>query len=138
MTIITAIVLGILQGLTEFLPLSSSGHLILFEKILTTGGDFMLFNIALHVGTLIAAVFYFRKTIFALIKKPFCPLALKLYLSTIITITFVLIFERFITESFSNNFYIIGFAITALLLIVTTLITKRKRAVKKLALLALQ
>lgn len=57
MTIIQAILLGIIQGVTEFLPVSSSGHLAIFQNIfkVETGGS-MLFDIMLHVGTL-AAVF---------------------------------------------------------------------------------
>lgn len=54
-----AIILGILQGLTEFIPVSSSGHLILAEKLLgfDTGG--LLFDVMLHGGTLMALLFYF-------------------------------------------------------------------------------
>ena len=55
-----AIVLGVIQGLTEFLPVSSSGHLILFGGWLQTGSD-LGFDLALHVGTLLALVGYFRR-----------------------------------------------------------------------------
>ena len=66
MSVLHAIVLGIVQGLTEFLPISSSGHLILVPDLLgwdDLSGDPTLsktFDVALHMGTLLAAVWYFR------------------------------------------------------------------------------
>ncbi|MEY3361393.1 MAG: hypothetical protein RL531_1112 [Actinomycetota bacterium] len=67
MSILHAIVLGIVQGLTEFLPISSSGHLVLVPELLRWddfGGDDALnkaFDVALHLGTLVGAVWYFRR-----------------------------------------------------------------------------
>ena len=60
--IFEAIILGILQGLTEFLPISSSGHLILMEWATGWTGELMnnlTFDVALHVGTLVAVLWYF-------------------------------------------------------------------------------
>ncbi|MBQ4289470.1 MAG: undecaprenyl-diphosphate phosphatase, partial [Clostridia bacterium] len=51
MSIIEAIILGIVQGLTEFLPVSSSGHLVLTQKILGIDGNLLFFDTMLHVGT---------------------------------------------------------------------------------------
>ena len=62
-----AIILGIVQGLTEFLPISSSGHLVLFQSILEEGTVPLLFDISLHLGTLFAILLYFLKDIKALI-----------------------------------------------------------------------
>lgn len=67
MQIIQAIILGIIQGLTEFIPVSSSGHLILFQKWLGFEGN-LAFDLALHVGTLLALVVYFRRDITGLAK----------------------------------------------------------------------
>ena len=72
MRIWQAIILGAVQGLTEFLPVSSSGHLLLMERWLgvnTDGGLF--FDIALHVGTLVPVCIVFFKSIKGLFKKPF-------------------------------------------------------------------
>ena len=60
MEIWEALVLGIIQGASEFLPISSSGHLLLLEK-LGVGKEDLFFNVMLHVGTLIAVLIAMRK-----------------------------------------------------------------------------
>ena len=68
MSIIKAIILGAVQGITEFLPISSSGHLSLFQHFLGVGGEgSLLFSVLLHLGTLIAVFIVFYKTIFELV-----------------------------------------------------------------------
>jgi len=57
------IFLGIIQGLTEFLPVSSSAHLIIFQKILNMGGEELALTVFLHLGTLLALVVFFFKDI---------------------------------------------------------------------------
>ena len=52
MTILEAIFLGIVQGVTEFLPVSSSGHLVLAEHFLNVQGASIAFDVTLHIGTL--------------------------------------------------------------------------------------
>ena len=73
MEIWQAIVLGLVQGLTEFLPVSSSGHLTLVQNLmgLDLGGIDLLFDIILHVGTLVAVCAVFWRDIIDLFKKPF-------------------------------------------------------------------
>lgn len=72
MTIIDAIIQGIVQGLTEFLPVSSSGHLAITQHIIGAGGeDNLFFNVMLHVGTLVAVVAFYHKLIWSLIKEFF-------------------------------------------------------------------
>ena len=56
-----ALILGFLQGLTEFLPVSSSGHLIVFPKLFGWTDQGLTFDVFLHLGTLAAVVWYFRK-----------------------------------------------------------------------------
>ncbi len=63
MTVLKAILLGILQGATEFLPVSSSGHLYLMEKILGLTRSELAFDVLLHLGTLLAILFYLRREI---------------------------------------------------------------------------
>ena len=57
-----AIILGIVQGLSEFLPISSSGHLVLFNKLLKADAD-VFFYATLHLGTVLSVLFYFAKDI---------------------------------------------------------------------------
>ena len=58
-----AIALGILQGLTEFLPVSSSGHLVVFQQYIEVGGDEVFFDLMLHLGTLVPAIWFYRADI---------------------------------------------------------------------------
>lgn len=61
--IIQAIILGIIQGLTEFLPVSSSGHLVIFSSIFDFSSPGALFEAILHLGTMLAVLIYFREKI---------------------------------------------------------------------------
>lgn len=63
MTIIQGILLGILQGIAEFLPISSSGHLAVAQKLFGLSNVPLLFDIVLHLATLAAVILYFRKKI---------------------------------------------------------------------------
>ena len=66
MSLLQATILGIIQGLTEFLPVSSSGHLIILPTIFNWEVQSLAFDVALHVGTLTAVLFYFRSDIIKL------------------------------------------------------------------------
>jgi len=65
------IVLAVVQGLTEFLPISSSAHLILVPLLLNWPDQGLAFDVAVHVGTLIAVVFYFRLEVGQMLKAWF-------------------------------------------------------------------
>ena len=64
------ILLGFVQGITEFLPISSSGHLVLIEHFFGVESDFLFLNVLLHVATLLAVIIYYRKTLLFLIETP--------------------------------------------------------------------
>jgi undecaprenyl-diphosphatase len=66
--VIQAIILGLVQGLTEFIPVSSSGHLLLFHHLFGLSEKGLGFDVALHIGTLTALVVYFHKDIVSLVK----------------------------------------------------------------------
>ncbi len=68
MSIVEAIVLGLVQGLTEFLPISSSGHLILVPWLLGWDEPGLAFDAALHLGTLLAVFFYFWRDLLAMLR----------------------------------------------------------------------
>lgn len=67
MSIIQGILLGILQGLTEFLPISSSAHLVLLQHYMGIRESAVFFDILLHIGTLAAVVIFFRKELFTMV-----------------------------------------------------------------------
>lgn len=71
MDVFQAIILGIVQGLTEFLPISSSGHLVLIPWFFGWEDPGLAFDVALHFGTLIAVVAYFWKDLIVIIKNGF-------------------------------------------------------------------
>lgn len=66
---VKAVILGLVQGLTEFLPVSSSGHLVLAERLLGIQLPGVTFEVFLHVGTLLSVVWVFRQRLFAIIKS---------------------------------------------------------------------
>lgn len=70
MSLIKAILLGIIQGLTEFLPVSSSGHLVIFQRILGIEGAGVTLEVLLHFGTLLAVFWVFRRDFLDLLKFP--------------------------------------------------------------------
>ncbi len=67
MTVVQAVLLGIVQGLTEFLPISSSGHLVLVQHLFGLHGAELSFDVSVHVGTLAAVILYFRKDILGIL-----------------------------------------------------------------------
>ncbi len=71
MTLLHAIVLGVLQGATEFLPVSSSGHLFLAQRLLGLREPELAFDLLLHMGTLAAVVFFLRSEIAAILASLF-------------------------------------------------------------------
>ena len=71
MTVLHLIVLSIIQGLTEFLPVSSSGHLVLFSNLMHFEDEGLGIDIALHIGSLFAVLIYFKKEIFAMCREVF-------------------------------------------------------------------
>lgn len=71
MSILQAIIFGLIQGLTEFIPVSSSGHLVLAHHFFGVTETGLSFDVALHLGTLVALLIYFHKDLLKLIKAIF-------------------------------------------------------------------
>ena len=69
MTIIEATLLGIIQGLTEFLPISSSGHLVIGQKVLGISVAGNAFEVVVHLGTLVSVLIVFWVDIWQLLKS---------------------------------------------------------------------
>lgn len=75
MELLKAVLLGLVQGATEFLPVSSSGHLVLGSQLLNFHDQGMLFNVTVHVGTLVSVVIVFRAELYQMVLAPFRWLA---------------------------------------------------------------
>lgn len=119
MTVVEGILLGILQGATEFLPISSSGHLMLAEKLLGCHEN-LFFNVMLHVGTLFAVVTVMWKSVFKMIFHPFSDMRLGLVaLASLPTLIIAAVVEFFVPQYFFNYFLPFGFLITMALLLAT-------------------
>ena len=65
---IKIIILGVIQGITEFLPISSSGHIVLFEHFFNMNKNNIVFEVVLHFGTLLSILIFFRKDIYSLLR----------------------------------------------------------------------
>lgn len=128
MEIIDAIILGIVQGLTEFLPVSSSGHLELGKAILGDNSlpkESLLFTVVLHFATALSTMVVFRKDILTIIKGVLkfewnedLQFVSKIVISMIPAVIIGVFFEEQLEQLFSGNILLVGFMliITALLL----------------------
>ena len=129
MSIIEAIILGIIQGLTEFLPVSSSGHLELAKFIMgddSVPKESMLMTVVLHFATALSTVVIFRKDILEIIKGLFqfkwndeFKFSLKIVLSMIPAAIVGIVFNDQIEAFFSGNILLVGcmLILTAFLLL---------------------
>ena len=126
MEIIHAIILGAVQGITEFLPVSSSGHLVLLMRILDIENTSLFFEIMLHIGTLAAVIAVLWKELWALLKKPIQSLTGFLILGTLPAVIAALAFRGFFEDAFfTGRFLGISFLITSLLLALAEYLSRR-------------
>jgi len=72
MSLAQALFLGFIQGITEFLPVSSSGHLVIFQNIFGLKEPNLFFDVSLHFGTLLAVLIVLKQEVFSLIRGSFC------------------------------------------------------------------
>lgn len=133
---ITAIILGLIQGLTEFLPVSSSAHLVFAERLLgTKATPDITFEVMLHLGTLVAVLIYFRCKIWQMItglfppynpeKRPFLKYAFIIVLATVPAAVLGLLFKDTVETAFNSA------VLSGALLVVTGLVLLATHYIKK-------
>jgi len=139
MTFFQAIFLGILQGLTEFLPISSSGHLVIFQKIFDFSTPPIAFDALAHLGTLVALLVFFWKDIkkiFQNLKEKIrtkkrgknINLLFSLIIGTIPIVIWGLLLKEKIDIIFDSLLLVgISFLFTAIILFITTFVKKHKK-----------
>jgi undecaprenyl-diphosphatase len=119
MDVVRAIVLAVVQGLSEFLPISSSGHLILIPHFLGWQDQGLAFDVAVHVGTLLALLIYFRKDLTTMLvawlesllqrrHSPDSRLAWQILVATLPVGVAGLLFHDYIEEHFRDPLFVAG------------------------------
>ncbi|MCF7907712.1 MAG: undecaprenyl-diphosphate phosphatase [Candidatus Omnitrophica bacterium] len=108
------IALGITQGLTEFLPISSSGHLYIIKRLLSFSQNLLPFFVLLHLATLLAVVIFLRRDILSVLSKR--RILIQLGITTLVTAIIGLAINTFLVGFFENKLWI------GLLLIINGLI----------------
>ncbi len=120
MTVIQALILGAVQGLTEFLPVSSSGHLVIFQHLLGLQNTPLAFDVLVHMGTLLAVFVAFWTDIAALLRKPWSRLTLLIVVGCIPAALVGILLEPVFEESFKSLLVVgIGLLITGVILMVS-------------------
>jgi len=142
MSVIQGILLGILQGVAEFLPISSSGHLDVAKNLFGLGDVPIIFDVLLHLATLAAVCLYFRRKIWELLKtlarwiaqkqadqneKQNRRMIIAIIISTAVTGVIGIATSKLI-PNLSVKYVCAGFVITAILLIFSAMIEKRNES----------
>ena len=134
MSLLEAIILGLIQGISEFLPVSSSGHLLVFHHIFgITAEDNLTFIIVLNMGSLVPLLWVFREDVLALIKNPVQKMTGLLVVSVVPLVVVTALFMDFIEEMFHLVDYLwVGFIITGAVLLLSDRIRNNERTTKEL------
>lgn len=134
MGILEAAFLGLIQGLTEFLPVSSSGHLVLFQNIFGIEEATQTFDILLHLATLIGIFVVYWQDIWALMKKPFQRTTYLLIAGTIPTVIIALLFNDTFQGIFGEGKFIgFNFLITGLILLYADTKSAGRKKIKNMS-----
>ena len=133
MDFLTASLLGLLQGLTEFLPVSSSGHLNLLQALFGINMEHqLLFNILLHVGSLIPVMIVFWKEWWAMLRHPIQnKTLLMLFIASLPALAAKVLFDEPLAFFETHNMLLgVCFLFTGLLLLLTQRISLRRKSSK--------
>tara|TARA_B100000427_G_scaffold328646_1_gene342288 strand:+ start:570 stop:1334 length:765 start_codon:yes stop_codon:yes gene_type:complete len=134
MSLIDAVIIGLVQGVTEFLPISSSGHLVIFQHLLKINLPGNLVEVAAHFGTLCSIILIYWKEIIKLIidfkSDKTQKYILLLIVATLPSIIFVLFAKSFILEMFESIKSVsIALIITGLVLLLSSFTKKRDQKI---------
>ena len=141
MDYLESILLGVIQGLTEFLPISSSGHLEISKAILgntLSNKESLLFTIVLHTATAFSTIFFFRKDLLNIFKGIFLKnyneshdFSVSILISMIPAVLVGLFFEETINSLFDGNLILVGsmLYVTALLLFLSDFLKLKKNEI---------
>lgn len=134
MNLFEAIILGVVQGLTEFLPVSSSGHLVFFQRLLGVKEEAVLtFSVFVHVATLFAVVFVYWKKIFEMIRRPFSKLPVQIVVATVPAVVLTLLIGDLIESTYVNPVVLgPGFIFTGLALLFSEKVGNGKKGLEEL------
>lgn len=127
------LVFSIVQGICEFLPISSSGHIILLQKLFNLNVDILALNIFLHLATALSVIIVYRKTLWELIKKPFSKKSMCLIVATVCSVVIVLLTKPFLEDLIYGKYIAISFLVTAIILFVSNFIAKKNLSPKPLS-----
>jgi undecaprenyl-diphosphatase len=143
LSLLESLILGLIQGLTEFLPVSSSGHLVISEGLFGIKSNDIVFEVLVHFGTLMAVLIYFRKKIYNILKavfniasyksgqamNPDFKLAILLIVGTIPAVIIGLLFRGHIVVAFDSPRWASAMLlVTAIILFSTKWISDKARS----------
>ncbi|MTH54308.1 undecaprenyl-diphosphatase [Bacillus mangrovi] len=134
MTWLEAAILGLIQGLTEFLPISSTGHLYIGRKMFGLQDAGMFLDTMLHIGTFIALIVFYKDTLWKMLKKPFSRVTLLLFAGTVPAVLAGLLFKDFF-DGLSKSGITIGweFLFTAFFLFFAERIGKGRKQLEEIS-----
>ena len=161
MTIFQSIFLGVLQGIAEFLPISSSGHLAVAQHLFALDDLPLVFDVMLHLATLLAVIIYYRKKLYKLICVFFCVITRKtskiaenpddglcgtqklsqmtiiaVIVATLITGVIGIFTSKFIPD-LSAKYVCAGFIVTGALLIFSKIISGKTKVPTRISIISL-
>ena len=143
--LLAAAMLGVVQGVTEFLPVSSSGHLVLFQQWLPPVGDHVAFDLILHLGTLLPVLFVYRRDLLSIpsdvvsgtgpmLQRTGVKLLLLMVIGSIPTAVVGLLFQDVFEQLFANPVSVgAAFAVTGFVLFSTRYMRRGERMERDVA-----
>lgn len=126
MQVVKAILAGVVQGLTEFLPVSSSGHLALLAKF-GIAPTSVFFELALHLATLVALLFVMRKEVWAMVRHPIKGKGKYVALASLPTVGIAFFFKKVFPDLLFGSLLGFGFLLTSALLFAVHLFCRENK-----------